>query len=386
MCHPFRRPVLRSVLAVSAVFGVAACSSGRHALLAPTNALLSLEPGAQFAIINQPVEITVRATTADGSPVKDGTEIALSASAGEFETPRVRTQGGTATTVYTAGSEAQPAQLVATSDSVQAEIVLPTTSAPVSLVTVTVSATVLPPGGGEVEVTAVALGPDGQRVAGAPVVIAATKGSLVGVGGGPLFTNDQGQVTVRLSASEATEVRARVHTIESSPLAVNVGRSPRPGGDRGDDPGDDPDLPFRLREVVWLHADASEWEETSTISEVTFGGSGRNVSQICFPHSKAGRWPRSGVGEGNVWIFAEIDGTWYAATWDYLRVGQVCKSAHGFSWSDRRHGVGAHTQRPPLEGWTPRSGETVGFMVSGFARTSERTTLERSNVFMTEWP
>jgi hypothetical protein len=25
-------------------------------------------------------------------------------------------------------------------------------------------------------------------------------------------------------------------------------------------------------------------------------------------------------------------------------------------------------------------------MVSGFARTTERTTLERSNIFMTEWP
>lgn len=378
MRHSLRQPVLRSLLAVSTALGVAACSSDIRTILAPTNALLSLEPGAQFVVVNQSVEITVRATKSDGSPVLDGTEIELSASAGEFETPRVRTRGGTATTMYVAGSAAQPAQLFAVSDSVQTEVALATTSAPVALVSVVVSPTLIPPGGGEVEVTAIALGPAGQPVAGAPITLAATVGSFAGAGGGPLFTNDQGQVTVRLSASEATEVRARVHTIESSPLAIKVGKLL--------DPWDDPDLPFRLREVVWLHADATEWEESSEISDVTFVGSGRNVTQICFPHSKAGKWPRSGVGEGNVWIFAEIDGTWYAGTWDYIRVGQVCKSANGFTWGDRRHGVGAHTQKPPLEGWTPVSGERVGFMVSGFARTTERTTLERSNIFMTEWP
>jgi hypothetical protein len=378
MHHSLRQPVLRSVLAVSSAVVLAACSSDTRAILAPSNALLAIEPGAQFVVINESVEVMIRATKSDGSPVLDGTEIDLSASSGQFESSSVRTTGGTATAVYTAGGEAQPAQLFAVSDSVQAEVALATTSAPVSTVIVTVSSTLIPPGGGEVEVTAIAVGPAGQPVAGAPVTLAATVGSFVGTGGGPHFTNQQGQVTLRLSASEATEVRARVHTVESSPLALKVGRLL--------DPWDDPDLPFRLRDVVWLHADATEWEESSEISDVTFVGSGRDVTQICFPHSKAGRWPRSGVGEGNVWIFAEIDGTWYAATWDYIRVGQVCKGANGFTWGDRRHGVGAHTQRPPLEGWTPRSGETVGLMVSGFARTTERTTLERSNIFLTEWP
>jgi hypothetical protein len=261
---------------------------------------------------------------------------------------------------------------------VRADVVIPTMSAAVSLVTVTVSPGMLPPGGGDADVTAVAFGSAGQRVAGAPVVVTATQGTFAGAGG-PHFTDAEGQVTLRLTTSEVSEVRARVYAVESSPVTITLGPLL--------DPWDDPDLPFRLRDVVWLHANATEWAQTSTISEVTFHPAGTsNVTRICFPHSKAGKWPRSGAGEGNVWIVAEVRGTWYAATWDYIRPGQVCKSANGFTWNSRRDGVGAHTQKPPLESWVPRSGERVGFMVSGFARTTQRTTLERSNIFMTEWP
>jgi hypothetical protein len=353
----------------------ASCSSDTRAILAPSDSQLSLAAGGPV-IANKAVEITVSASKSDGGPVADGTEIQLSASGGTFEPAKVRTEGGQATATYSAGG-AGAAELVAMSDTVQGKLMVVAASAQPTQVTVTPSADSVPSGGGELDVTAT-VSASGQPVVSAPVEFFATNGSFAPVG--PLLTNADGKVTARLSTPDATEVRARVLGVESS--AVPIAVQPPLGK------GDDPSLPFRMSELVWLHApDAADWDVTSTISDVTFSPQGTsNVTKICFPHSKAGKWKQSGAGEGNVWVVAEVDGTWYAATWDYIRPGQICKSANDFTWNSRRDGIFAHTQRPPLEGRVPRSGDRIGIMVSGFARTSQRTVLEKSNIFMTVWP
>jgi hypothetical protein len=374
MFHNYSRyRSLAPAYAVAVALICGSCSSDTRAILAPGDAQLSMAAGGPV-VANQGVPITVTAMKADGNPVSDGTEIQLTASSGAFESSKLRTQGGQASTTFNAGGSGQ-IELVATSDAARGQLVVIASSAVPTRVTVAASAPSVPDGGGELDVTATVFGPSNEPVVSAPVEFFASNGSFAPAG--PFLTDGEGKATTRLSTNAVTQVRARVLTLDSQTIEILVLSK-----------GDDPKLPFRMKDLVWLHApDAADWEVTSEISDVTFDPPGTSrVTRICFPHSKAGKWKRSGEGEGNVWVIAEVDGTWYAATWDYIRPGQICKSANGFDWASRRDGIFAHTQQPPLEGRVPRSGDRIGIMVSGFARTSQRTVLEKSNIFMTTWP
>ena len=71
--------------------------------------------------------------------------------------------------------------------------------------------------------------------------------------------------------------------------------------------------------------------------------------------------PPNGDGlNGNPWIFVFQDGTWYAATWEWLRFGQTAKSMSSVA--------GDHIKKAPLQDFHPVSGHVYGFMVSGLAR------------------
>ena len=89
----------------------------------------------------------------------------------------------------------------------------------------------------------------------------------------------------------------------------------------------------------------------------------------------------------NPWVFVwvadlgHLGGTWYAATWEWMRPGQTCKN--------RLSVAGDHIKQSPFHptsGWRPSSGEELYFMVSGLARSSERNNSERSNVMRVVWP
>jgi hypothetical protein len=131
---------------------------------------------------------------------------------------------------------------------------------------------------------------------------------------------------------------------------------------------------FDLRGVTWLDHDVSGWPETSRVTSASI-----QDPPICIYHTKAGQWPVKDGAEGNPWIFVNMDGRWYGATFEWLGSGQQCKYV-------TRDDIGAHIGRSPLTGWRPRSGEVVGLMVSGFARSSVETIHERSNVVMVRWP
>ena len=137
-----------------------------------------------------------------------------------------------------------------------------------------------------------------------------------------------------------------------------------------------------LSQVVWLHTNVSSWSQTSTITSTTIG-----APPICINHTKRGQWPTgdfSGSGaivDSNVWVFAKIGGTWYAATWEWLRAGTTCKNLGASDF--RTHVNGAS----PLSSWTPKSGETIGLMVSTPARLGPAGPVrERSNVVLRTWP
>jgi hypothetical protein len=448
----------------------AGCSSDKHALLAPSDALITVKPSAPLVTINGNVDVTIEAAQSNGSALEDGTEIFLSASRGSFDSPKVRIQNGKATARYIAGADPGLVELYAESDAAKGQYILPTASGSVARVTLTASQGAVAYGGGQVDLKATVFGDGNQRIVGAPVVFETSAGSVTPFA--PVVTNENGEATARLSTSNPATTRARVHTAESgavnigveSPISLRLVASPspssvgqsvkftitpsdakrigemtliygdgqvqplgngsgtrttaytysiaggfnvtavfksangtevretirhnvgglapapnpgNPGGSGGGGVIEQPGLPFSLNDVEWLHADVSRWSVTSKISEITI-----DTDTICIYHSKSGRWPVVGGGEGNPWVFAQIGGKWYAATYEYLRPGQTCKHI------ERRGewGIGPHTKREPLESWVPRKGEKVGFMVSTFARDSTRTSNERSNIVMVDWP
>jgi hypothetical protein len=132
-------------------------------------------------------------------------------------------------------------------------------------------------------------------------------------------------------------------------------------------------VPANFEGVVWLHTDVSSWAVTSPLS-VSFGN-----GLIHLDYDKADVWPPNGEGlNGNPWVFVFQDGTWYAATWEWLRLGQTAKSMSSVA--------GDHIKKAPLQDFQPVSGQLYGFMVSGLARDAQRNVQERTPVVMVQWP
>jgi hypothetical protein len=136
-------------------------------------------------------------------------------------------------------------------------------------------------------------------------------------------------------------------------------------------------VPDGFAGVQWLHTNVSGWPQTATLSSVNING-----GSITLNYNKANSWPGVNTAgssvNANPWIFVNQGGTWYAGTWEWLKVGQTTKSTGAVN--------GNHIKKAPLNGFRPRSGEVYGFMVSGLARTSVRNVQERSNVVMVRWP
>lgn len=132
-------------------------------------------------------------------------------------------------------------------------------------------------------------------------------------------------------------------------------------------------VPADFAGVVWLHANVSGWAQTGSLGGISISG-----DMINLPYDKAKVWPPKGDLNANPWIFVWQDGTWYAATWEWLRFGQTSKAVAAVN--------GDHIKKPPLDNFSPVSGTSYGFMVSGLARDDTRNVSERTNVVMFRWP
>ena len=126
--------------------------------------------------------------------------------------------------------------------------------------------------------------------------------------------------------------------------------------------------------IHWLHTDVSSWPVTASLN-ASVGGT------INMPYSKAKVWPAVDGVNANPWVIVNMNGQWYAATFEWLRHGQTSKPKGVLDGS-----MGDHIKVAPLNRWRPRSGERFGLMVSGLARTKMRNVQERSNVSMVTWP
>ena len=130
--------------------------------------------------------------------------------------------------------------------------------------------------------------------------------------------------------------------------------------------------------IKWLNTDVSGWAETASLHASVKGGT------INMPYSKARVWPGVDGVNANPWAIVNINGKWYAATFEWLKVGQTTKPTSVLSQTD---GKGDHFKVQPLSSWRPHSGERFGIMVSGLARGgSLRNVKERSNISMVTWP
>lgn len=182
------------------------------------------------------------------------------------------------------------------------------------------------------------------------------------------------ELAARLAPMVEQGSTAGIQNTEAAPGAVTGSTGPTESAPVGN-PADQIDLST----VTWLDTNVSDWAQTSTITRVNIGS-----PPIGIEHTKAGQWPSITAGgtvvEGNPWIFANIDGEWIAATYEWLRPGQTEKEISA-------ENIGAHIKKPPLDGWRPKSGDTVGLMVSTPARLGPEGPInERSNVVLVTWP
>lgn len=141
-----------------------------------------------------------------------------------------------------------------------------------------------------------------------------------------------------------------------------------------------------LRRVVVVKGEnIADWEVTSRMTRVLAS----NRDGLCTGHTRSGLWPRLAFFgdpqvevEGNQWVFARINGTWYGGAGEWLRPGQTCKGVVPVS----HVGCGVFYDSQPLKSWVPRRGELVGFAVSAPARAGRWGEAERSNVVLIRWP
>ena len=131
--------------------------------------------------------------------------------------------------------------------------------------------------------------------------------------------------------------------------------------------------------TVVLGASLKTWTVTSAITEAYHSG-----TDLCTYHTRAGKWPAMSwfgtdtLVEGNQWMFAKINGRWYAGAGEWLRPGQECKNVDGHIGQGAFGGT-------IMENWTPAPGEMVGVAVSTPARAGQWGLAERSNVVLIRW-
>jgi hypothetical protein len=136
-------------------------------------------------------------------------------------------------------------------------------------------------------------------------------------------------------------------------------------------------------EVIFLDArDVQNWAVTSDLNAST------TRIMLNIPYSQANQWPahptvkaRDGSPmNANAWILDNINGQWYAATFEYLKVNQQSKPLAVIT------GAGGHITQAPMTSFKGESGKQYAVMVSTFARNGLRTINERSEIKFITWP
>lgn len=196
-------------------------------LTAPTGASISINANPTAIDLNGDTsEITVILSNADGSPVREDTQVFLTTTLGTIPT-QVGTVGGVAKALLTAQEAAGTATVTARSGSaeISASVDVLVGAVPQTL-TVNADPADLPPGGGTTVIRAVVLGDGGRGLPGVEVTFSASTGTLRS-GGLPRETDSRGVVEDRLTTTEAATVTVRTASLTET-VSVSVGSNEPP--------------------------------------------------------------------------------------------------------------------------------------------------------------
>lgn len=94
-------------------------------------------------------------------------------------------------------------------------------------------------------------------------------------------------------------------------------------------------------------------------------------------YDKTNVWPNVKDLNANCWLFAEINGKWYAVTFEFMR--------RGYDWRGKNTVGPEHIKRREFDNWRPVLGITYYFMVSGLCRGPLRNIQERTNIVPLIW-
>jgi len=173
-------------------------------------------------------------------------------------------------------------------------------------------------------------------------------------------------LSAQVTESDGTQTRETIR--------AKVDNAPRSTGTGGDD--------INASEVRWFaDCNISGWPIEERVLDVSIGG-----NEICVDYSGRGSKRTFDIGipvDATLWVFAQFNGVWYGATWDHVRPGTFCKAENARSLGSEQ------IMRAPMDAsWVPRSGDQVGFMVSGgFVRRECRPeTVWRTNIKLITWP
>lgn len=127
--------------------------------------------------------------------------------------------------------------------------------------------------------------------------------------------------------------------------------------------------------ITWKGKNVSAWPVTTTLRASVSGG------MVHLGYGKLHVWPENKGVCATAWAIVNIDGKWYAGTFENLRPGQIDKGAYVLDGSH-----GDYFKVEPLSSWRPQPGEVFGLMVSGLCRGPYTNVQERSNICMVSWP
>ncbi len=158
--------------------------------------------------------------------------------------------------------------------------------------------------------------------------------------------------------------------------------------------GNDAGAPSTIDEssIIWdENQGAGGWAVMGNLSSVTTG-----ADSITLNYDKANSWPQIGFDflgcpngatsggtcapvVGNAWVIAWRNGAWHASTFEWLRPGQTQKGTENLIGADG-------TLKGALGNFSPRTGETYGFVVTTPARNGVTGSVnERTNIVTMTW-
>ena len=195
-------------------------SSNGNSMTGSGGSALTLTASSSFVPANGSTTITVTMRQGNGSAEADGTEVTLSTDIGELDPKKVKIRSGEAISVYRAGSTPGTAKISASSFGGSGSLSLPIGSAAPGGVAIALSKSVLPLGGGDVDVVATVTAPNGDKAIGLLVKFSTSAGSLSVT---EVVSGDGGDARTTLKTTESATVRATVTSFDAS-ASVRVQR------------------------------------------------------------------------------------------------------------------------------------------------------------------